>query len=157
MEKRFRQAIETQIAVWADSSEEPYGGKLWGYRRGMPVRPSHIRNWAQYLESIRKSALQIVVPKIELRWVVDALPDPADSARTTVHLALENWTAPLTKTNQKELEPAFFQLSLEADLGSDAHQLLRLACVSDFPGRFSGLSYVLIQRPLKRPPHSSRA
>lgn len=119
-------AIEAQIVAWADSSEEPYGGKLWGYRRGMPVRPSHIRNWAQYLESIRKSALQIVVPKIELRWVIDALPDPADSTKTTIHLALENWTAPLTKTNQKELEPAFFQLSLEADLGADAHQLLRL-------------------------------
>lgn len=123
---KLNKAIEDQIAAWAASSDEPYGGNLWGYRRGMVVRPSFIRNWGGYLTSIRQSALQIVVPKFELRWVVDALPDPADNSRTTVHLALENWTLPLTKTNQKEIEPAFFQLSMEADLGATAHQLLRL-------------------------------
>lgn len=119
-------SIETQIAAWVVSTEEPFGGQLWGYRRGMPVRPSHIRKWSQYLTDIRNSKLQIVVPRIELRWVIQALMDPSNSSRTTVHLALENWTLPLNKTNNKEIEPSFFQVTVTADVPSSSHRFLRL-------------------------------
>lgn len=119
-------AIDAQIAAWVASTDEPYGGQLWGYRRGMPVRPSHVRNWPQYLQDIRNSQLRIVVPKIELRWVVQALPDPTDIACTTIHLALENWTVPLNNTNHKELEPSLFQVCMSAELPAKAHRFLHL-------------------------------
>ncbi|MGC2519130.1 MAG: helicase-related protein [Burkholderiales bacterium] len=119
-------AIEQQLAAWAASTAEPYGGRLWGYRRGLPVRPSHVRDWKRYLESVRSSKLKILVPKIELRWVIEALPDPIDATRLTVHVALENWTEPLTKSNFKELEPSVFHVSMLVVVPANVHQFLSL-------------------------------
>ncbi len=118
--------IEKQLAAWASSTDEPFGGQLWGYRRGLPVRPSHVRNWRRYLESVRASKLKVLEPKIELRWVVQALPDPVDASRLTVHVALENWTKPLNKSNFKELEPSVFHVSMTVAVPATVHQFLRL-------------------------------
>lgn len=119
-------AIEQQLAEWAASTDEPYGGQLWGYRKGLHVRPSYVRDWKRYVESVRCSNFQVLVPKIELRWVIQALPDPVDPTRLTVHVALENWTAPLNKNNFKELEPSVFQVAISAAVPVSAHQFLRL-------------------------------
>lgn len=119
-------AIAAQLAEWAASPDAESGGQVWGYRRGRPIRPSDVREWARYLDSVRASKLEVVVPKIEMRWVIQAIPDPVDSTRLTVHVALENWTAPLTKTNFKELEPALFHASVSVAVPSAAHQFLRL-------------------------------
>jgi hypothetical protein len=121
----LNQAIAKQLAEWAASSDIDTGGKLWGYRRSR-VRPSDVRDWKRYLEKVRASALAVIVPQIELRWVVQAVPDPVDAARMTVHVALENWTAPLTKTNFKELEPSLFQVSVTVAVPAADHQFLRL-------------------------------
>ncbi|GJI97634.1 hypothetical protein RugamoR57_43520 [Duganella caerulea] len=118
-------AIAKQIADWAASSDPDTGGKSWGYRRSR-VRPSDVRDWTRYLERVRASALAVIVPKIELRWVVQAMPDPVDATRTTVHVALENWTAPLTNTNFKELEPSVFHVSVTVVVPATDHQFLRL-------------------------------
>lgn len=119
-------AIEQQLAAWAASADEPYGGRLWGYRHGLPVRPSHVRDWKRYLESVRASTLRVQVPKFDLRWVVQTLPDPIDATRLTVHVALENWTNPLTKSNFKEMEPSLFQVALSVAVPAAVHQFLRL-------------------------------
>ncbi|MBB6187572.1 DEAD/DEAH box helicase [Rhodanobacter sp. MP7CTX1] len=119
-------AIAQQLQEWAASSEPNFGGQSWGYRRGRPVRPSDIRNWQQYLESIRASNLAVVVPNIEMRWVIQALPDPVDLGRLTIHVALENWTPPLTQSNFKELEPALFHVSVTTTVPADLHRFLRL-------------------------------
>lgn len=121
----LNEAINKQLADWAASTDTDTGGKLWGYRR-VRVRPSDVRDWKRYLEAVRASSLAVVLPKIELRWVVQAVPDPVDTTRMTVHVALENWTAPLTKTNFKELEPSFFQVSVAVTLPAADHQYLRL-------------------------------
>lgn len=121
----LNEAIAKQLADWAASSDPDTGGKQWGYRRTR-VRPSDVRNWKHYLERVRASALAVIVPKIELRWVVQAVPDPVDTARMTVHIALENWTAPLNKTNFKELEPSLFQVSVTVAVPAADHQFLRL-------------------------------
>ncbi len=118
-------AIAKQLAAWAASSDPESGGKLWGYRRAR-VRPSDVRNWKGFLERVCASALAVIVPQIELRWVVQAMPDPVDATRMTVHVALENWTAPLTKTNFKELEPSLFQVSVTVAVPAADHQFLRL-------------------------------
>lgn len=121
----LNEAITKQIADWAASSEPESGGKLWGYRRSR-VRPSDVRDWRRYLERVRASALAIIVPQIELRWVVQAVTDPVDATRMTVHVALENWTAPLSKTNFKELEPSLFQVSVTVAVPAADHQFLSL-------------------------------
>ncbi|MGA3982432.1 DEAD/DEAH box helicase [Ralstonia nicotianae] len=121
----LNQTIAKQLADWAANTDPDTGGKLWGYRRAR-VRPSDVRDWKRYLEAVRASNLAVVIPKIELRWVVQAVPDPVDATRMTVHVALENWTAPLTKVNFKDLEPSFFQVSVAVTVPAADHQFLRL-------------------------------
>lgn len=122
---KLNEATAKQIADWAASSEPDTGGKLWGYRRTL-IRPSDVRDWSRYLDKVRASSLAVIVPQIELRWVVNVVPDPVDATRMTVHVALENWTPPLTKTNFKELEPAFFQVSVSVTVPAADHQFLHL-------------------------------
>lgn len=122
----LNQAIAQQLSSWAVSNDPEHGGATWGYRRGRDIRPSDLRDWNAYLAAIRGSGLPIVLPKIELRWVVEALPDPLDASRISVHIALENWTPPNTKSNHRELEPSVFQVSVQVELLADAHLFLRL-------------------------------
>jgi hypothetical protein len=121
----LNEALAKQLADWAASSDLETGGKLWGYRR-THVRPSDVRDWKSFLERVRASNLDIVVPRIELRWVIHTVLDPIDASRMTVHVALENWTAPLTKANFKELEPSFFQVSITVVVPAADHQFLHL-------------------------------
>lgn len=119
-------AIEKQLAAWAEDTAEPFGGKLWGYRRGLPIRPSHVRDWKGYLAAVRASSIKVLVPALSLKWVAHCAPDPIHNERVTIHLALENWTEPLNKSNHKELEPSLFQCSLTTTLSESAHQWLHL-------------------------------
>lgn len=121
----LNESIAKQLADWAASTDLDTGGQLWGYRR-LRIRPSDVRDWVRYLERIRTSNLEVVIPRIELRWVVQTVPDPVDATRTTVHVALENWTTPLTKSNFKELEPSLFQVSMTVTVPRADHQFLRL-------------------------------
>lgn len=121
----LNEVIAKQLADWAASSDPETGGKLWGYKRTR-VRPSDVRDWKHYLERVRASNLAVVLPQIELRWVIQAMPDPVDATRMTVHVALENWTAPLTKANFKELESSLFQVSITVAVPAADHQFLRL-------------------------------
>lgn len=121
----LNETIAKQLADWAAGSDPDTGGKLWGYRRSR-VRPSDVRDWKRYLERVRASALAVIVPQLELRWVVQAVPDPVDPTRMTVHVALENWSAPLTKTNFKELEPSLFHVSVTVEVPAADHLFLRL-------------------------------
>lgn len=121
----LNETIAKQFTDWAASTDPDIGGKLWGYRRTR-VRPSDVRDWKRYLERVRASNLDVVIPKIELRWVVQAVPDPVDATRMTVHVALENWTTPLTKANFKELEPSLFQVSVAVTVPAGDHEFLRL-------------------------------
>ncbi|MCU7926833.1 MAG: helicase [Candidatus Thiodiazotropha sp. (ex Dulcina madagascariensis)] len=119
-------AIKKQLTDWAASSDEHYGGHLWGYRKGLRVKPSDVLDWNNYLDSVRASEIKVLVPDIELRWVIQVLPDPVIASRMIVHIALENWTQPLNKINYKEIEPSVFHVSMSAALPASMHQLLRL-------------------------------
>lgn len=119
-------AIAKQLAEWAASADSVNGGQHWGYRRARPIAPSDVKDWNAYLRSVRESGLNVVLPSLDLRWAVEAVQDPLDPERLTVHVAVENWTAPLTKSNFNELEPALFQVSVTASIRKDAHAFLRL-------------------------------
>lgn len=119
-------AIATRLRAWADSEVGQFAGKHWGYRRGLRVRPSHQQDWEQYLANIRASGEAVLIPTLDLRWVADAIEDPLDPTRTLVHLALENWTPPLNRNNAREIEPAFFQVSVSVLVPAAAHRPLHL-------------------------------
>jgi hypothetical protein len=119
-------AIAARLRAWADSEDGPFAGKHWGYRRGLRVRPSHQQDWEQYLAAVRASGEAVLVPTFDLRWVANAIEDPLDPTRTSVHLALENWTPPLNRNNAREIEPAFFQVSVSVLVPAAAHRPLHL-------------------------------
>lgn len=119
-------AISARLQAWSEATDGEFPGKLWGYRRGIRVRPSHQQDWERYLAAVRASAEPVVVPKFALRWVANAVVDPLDSTRTTVHLALENWSPPLNRNNAREIEPTLFQVSLSVELPAAAHRPLHL-------------------------------
>lgn len=122
----LNQTIRDQIEKWTNDSQSEFGGKLWGYRRGMPIRPSNLNNWNGYLERVHSSNLRIAVPHINLRWVAEVLPDPVDDSQKTVHIALENWTDTLSRSNYKEIEPGLFQVSMSVTFPSKIHRFLYL-------------------------------
>lgn len=119
-------AVLAQLDAWAQDTTEPFGGQLWGYRRGMAILPSDVADWNQYLKRVRASKLKPALPKMDLRWEVHALADPLDPSRQTVHIALENWSDIPGKSAFRELEPGLFQLQVSVVLPADAHQFLHL-------------------------------
>ena len=119
-------AIAQQLDAWTKSDVEPYGGKLWGFRHGVPIRPSNVRDWNKYLGQVRASSLSVVVPLIDLRWLVQAIPDPRNAERLTLHVAIENWSLPPTANNRKEVEPSFFQVRVGLTLKAANHRYLML-------------------------------
>lgn len=122
----LNEAIAAQIKAWTESENEPYGGKLVGFRHGLKVMPSETRDWKTYLARARASNLPITVPTIDMRWVVQAAPDPLDATRTTLHIALENWTQPNTKYDRKDVEPSLFQVTMALTLKASTHRPLLL-------------------------------
>lgn len=124
--KKLNEAIRAQLQRWADSDDATTGGKLWGFRHGIPIRPSNVRDWNAYLAAVRASKTEATLPTLELRWEVSALPDPRDASLMTVHVALENWSAPTTAQNHKEVEPAFFHVQVSLTLDTAIHKPLHL-------------------------------
>ena len=122
----LNEAIAAQIKSWTESEAEPYGGKLVGFRHGLNVTPSETRDWKAYLARARASSLPVAVPTIDMRWVVQAVPDPLDATRTTLHVALENWTQPNTSHDRKDVEPSLFQVAVALTLKAAAHRPLLL-------------------------------
>ena len=119
-------AVAAQLNEWAASSSEPYGGQLWGYRRARLIQPSDTNNWDRYLAAVRSSGIPVVVPVIDLRWVVNVVPDAVNPERLSIHVALENWSPPTTSQNRKEIEPSLFHVAMQVSVPSDAHCYLKL-------------------------------
>ncbi len=124
--QELNESTRAQLEKWANSADEAHGGRLWGFRHGAEMRPSDLLDWQRFLRRVRESDLKIALPKIEMRWVVQVAQDPADLSRTTVHVALENWSEPLTAVNRKEVETAFFGVRIELAIPRHAHRPLRL-------------------------------
>lgn len=119
-------ALLAQLQGWAQNTDEPDGGQLWGYRRGRPILPSDVRDWQAYLNAVRASSLDVVLPNLDMRWVITTAADTRAKGVTTVHVALENHSPLLTKTNYKEVEPSLFQVRISLELPKRVHHFLRL-------------------------------
>lgn len=118
-------AIAEQLQAWAASTNEPNGGQLWGFRARKPIRPSHVRDWSKYLDSVRASGPPSV-PTLQLHWDIHTSPDPLDKGRTTIHVALENLSDPPRAQDRKELERSLFQVSVSATFAESIHRALKL-------------------------------
>ena len=119
-------SILNQLQEWAAQREGEYCGSLWGYRRGLRIRPSHTKNWEGWLEMSRASKEPVLLPNIDVRWVIGVVEDPLDCSKSTVHLALENWSTPLNRSNAKEIEPTLFQVSITVTMPKDVLTPLHL-------------------------------
>jgi hypothetical protein len=115
-------SIEGQLRSWCESPDPSIAGRLWGYRRRNPILPSDLRNWAAYLARVRAANASPVVPVFDLRWNISVTQDPLHADRSSIHLAVENWTIPPNKQTQAELECSLFQVKIVVDV---PHGLLR--------------------------------
>lgn len=122
----LNKVIAENLAEWIKSENAENGGKFWGYRHGLNISPSHLRDWDGFLTNVRASDLKIAVPDFDIKWEITTTPDPIDPTRATVHVALENWTAPLGKSNFKEIEACLFQVRIQLEVPHDAHKALKL-------------------------------
>lgn len=106
-------AIEAQLKRWFESSEEPgSGGARWGYRHGSKILPSDLIDWDKYVRDRCANDLRGVYPKFDIRWAISLTPDPLNSDRSLVHVAVENWTEEPTGLLGKEIERSLFQVSV---------------------------------------------
>ena len=118
-------AIRAALETWRTSEDPEEGGRAWGYRHGVAVRPSHYRRWSEFLAQTRASDLRVVVPDIQLAWNLDTTVDWADSSKSSVLLALENVSVS-PRIHVDESEQAVFQVSLTATVPTALHRPLRL-------------------------------
>ena len=116
--------LQIAIAAWAASDE----GRLWGYRTGLLVYPSHYKGWAAFLDEVRKGALKIALPEIKLEWDVSVSKDWGAPGRLNVHVALEN-KSEQPKRKKDETEESVFQVHLELTMPKALHAPLKLGRV----------------------------
>lgn len=122
----LNKVITEKLLEWAKSENADNGGKLWGYRHGLKISPSNLQDWNDFLSKVRESDLKVVIPDFQIKWDITTTQDPIDPSRATVHVALENWTAPPDKNNFRELEASFFQVGIQLEVPNEAHKLLKL-------------------------------
>jgi Helicase conserved C-terminal domain len=118
--------VRGQLATWCNADTDPFGGKRWGFRHGIRIRPSDLDNWDAYLKRVQAHTQPPVTPDIDLRWVVECVPDPLNPNNRSLHLALENWTAEPSMAFVREVEPSFFRVQVSLELPATAHRGLLL-------------------------------
>lgn len=119
----LRASIDERLRAWTEGEHPEFGGKLWGYRRVRKIRPSDVAAWPSYLDEVRASNRPIVLPKINLEWVVEAAPDVLNQDSLALHVALENRS---DDPQSYETEPSVFQVSLEVTVEAVSHRPLML-------------------------------
>lgn len=118
-------AVQLALKGWADSDE----GKLWCYRKGVVVRPSQYRSWAQFLDDVRKDTTrELALPDIALEWQVEVSPDWSNPERANLHVSLEN-TSVEPRRGHDMTDESVFQVHLEVQMPKVLHAPLKLGRV----------------------------
>lgn len=121
----MNKAIAEFLATWANSADPNHGGKFWGYRSQLKIRPSQYKKWPEFLEHARKSTNPIALPSIELGWDLELAPDWLDSKKANMLVALENKSKE-PHQHKDETDPAVFLVSVTATLAPTLHRFLKL-------------------------------
>lgn len=116
--------IGAALREWAESAD----GQDWGYRTGIKVFPSEYKGWSTFLKKVRTAGKSVALPTIALAWDVRVASDWLDPSQASVHISLENRSAPLKK-NRDETEDAVFQVDITATLPRALHRPLKLGRV----------------------------
>jgi hypothetical protein len=118
-------AVQLAVRAWADSDE----GKLWCYRKGVVVRPSQYRSWAQFLDDVRKDPTrELALPDITLEWQVEVSPDWSNPERANLHVSLENASVE-PRRGHDIADGSVFQVHLDVQMPKALHAPLKLGRV----------------------------
>lgn len=122
---RMNAALSERLTEWAQSDDPDTGGKAWGYRHGLSIPASRYTRWADFLEMVRNSRLDITVPQLTLSWDCELHQDWLDPSKRSFYLALENVSV-MPKQHVDETEEAVFLVSLRVQLPTALHHPLKL-------------------------------
>lgn len=122
---RMNEALAEQLREWERSDDPEVGGRTWGYRRQLRIPASQYTNWSDFLERVRKSALPIALPNIQLGWDLQFSADWLDPTKRNLFVALEN-VSQMPRQHVDETEEAVFLVSLRVHLPVAAHHPLKL-------------------------------
>jgi hypothetical protein len=117
--------IEAQLKAWSESDEPDFGGKAWGFRQGLQLPASKYRNWAAFLEEVRKSQVPIATPTLTLGWDLDVSTDWLDKSRRNFFLAIAN-RSQMPARRKEETEEAVFVVSFRLEMPVPMHRPLKL-------------------------------
>lgn len=130
-EVAIREAIVERLKAWVEDSDTLTGGKLWAFRRGLKIRPSHLQDWNKFLTDVRNSNLRIALPdalvdpdKSGIRWNIEITEDWLNPERSNIHIALENRASEGQRSD--EADEAIFLVSLEVRIPNNVHRFLKL-------------------------------
>lgn len=121
----LNRTINDSLKAWADSTDPETGGKLWGFRHGLTVKPSQYKKWNDFLELARKSSNPIALPSVELAWNIDIAPDWLNPASQNVLVAIENHSKE-PREHKDETDAAVFLVQLDVSIPSFLHRNLQL-------------------------------
>jgi len=121
----MNESVAERLQSWAQSDDPDTGGKAWGYRHQLAIPASKYTKWADFLDLVRKSHLQVVLPQILLSWDLELHTDWLDPSKRSFFLALEN-VSNIPKQHVDETEEAVFLVSLRALLPAALHHPLKL-------------------------------
>ncbi len=125
----MKAALLKSLADWAASPDPEMGGKFWGYRSQLSVKPSQYRKWSEFLDAARKSPNPIALPQASLEWTVEIAPDWMDPGTANILIALDNvGTEP--RQLKDEVEPALFLVSVTASLPKSLYRPLKMERVT---------------------------
>lgn len=118
-------SLEEYLKAWARNEDSEIGGKAWGYRSKLNVRPSQYKKWGEFLEYARNALNPIALPKIKLAWDLQVATDWLDPSNRNVLISLENKSEEL-KQHKEEADPAVFLVEVNATIPLALHRPLRL-------------------------------
>jgi hypothetical protein len=122
---KMNESVAERLQSWAQSDDPDTGGKAWAYRHQLAIPASKYTKWADFLDLVRKSHLQVVLPQIRLNWDLELHTDWLDPSKRCLFLALEN-VSNIPKQHVDETEEAVFLVSLRALLPAALHHPLKL-------------------------------
>jgi Helicase conserved C-terminal domain len=106
-------AIRSNMEEWLEATGKHAGSEHVAYKSGSKILPSHLSNWAAYLQGVCQNERPVALPEMEMRWAISHEPDPLKPGRELVHVAIENYSPrPSNRSIAKEVERCLFQVQL---------------------------------------------
>jgi hypothetical protein len=123
--KDLMKAIQQAYSFWIQDDNPETGGKLWGYRNGLSILPSDLKDWGKFLGRARMDTGSVPQPRIKVEWNVEIAQDPLNQGELSIRVAIENNSERRQRPSSK-LEEAIFQVALRCVVPVEMHRPLHL-------------------------------